>query len=114
MHPMSEGGRGETMGSIVLSLLIVAITAVGCATAGNTLTQDLGWERWKACDRFSTIALDRIDLDGRLVVTGYEHEAAPFTACVREAGDDQVRRGVATASQTAVLVKLYGCQGGAM
>jgi hypothetical protein len=102
------------MRSIVLGLFMIMATAAGCATARNTLAQDLGWERWKLCDHFSTIALDRIDLDGRLVVTGYGHEAAPFTACVREAGDDQVRRGVATAPQTAVLVKLYGCQGGAM
>jgi hypothetical protein len=102
------------MRSGVLSLFIAMVTVAGCATARNTLAQDLAWERWKSCDRFSTIGLDRIDLDGRLVVTGHEHEAAPFTACVREAGDDQVRRGVATASQTAVLVKLFGCQGGAM
>ena len=101
------------MRSIVLGLFMIMATAAGCATARNTLAQDLGWERWKLCDHFSTIALDRIDLDGRLVVTGYGHEAAPFTACVREAGADQIRRGVATASQTAVLVKLYGCQGGA-
>lgn len=102
------------MRSTAVSFLIIIVTAAGCATARNTLAQDLGWERWKACDRFSTIALDRIDLDGRLVVTGYEHEAAPFTACVRVAGDDQVRRGIATGPQAPVLVKLYGCQGGAM
>ena len=102
------------MSSIVLSLLIVVTTAAGCATARNTLAQDLAWERWRACDRFSTIALDRIDLDGRLVVTGHAHEAAPFTSCVREAGADQNRRGVAPGPQAGVLVKLYGCQGGAM
>jgi len=102
------------MGSIVLSLLIVVITAVGCATARNTLAQDLAWERWKACDRFSTIALDRIDLDGRLVVTGHEHEAAPFTSCVRAAAADQSHRGVAPGPPAGVLVRLYGCQGGAM
>jgi hypothetical protein len=47
------------------------------------------------------------------VVTGYASEAAPFTACVREAAADQVRRGVAAWPQAAVLVKLYGCMGGA-
>ena len=114
-RPTEHRQKGlDTMRSILPRLLMIMATAAGRATARNTLAQDLGWERWKSCDRFSTIALDRIDLDGRLVVTGYEHEAAPFTACVREAGDDQVRRGVVTASQMAVLVKLYGCQGGAM
>jgi hypothetical protein len=114
MHPHVWGERKETMRPIVVSLLMVVITAAGCATARNTPAQDLAWERWKACDRFSTIALDRIDLDGRLVVTGYEHEAAPFTSCVREAATDQSRRGVAPGPQAGVLVKLYGCQGGAM
>jgi hypothetical protein len=102
------------MRSIVLSLLMTGMTAAGCATARNTPAQDLGWERWSACDHFSTIALDRIELDGRLVVTGYEHEVAPFTACVREVAADQARRGAQAGPQSAVLVKLYGCQGGAM
>lgn len=102
------------MGSIALSLLLVVITAAGCATARNTPAQDLAWERWKTCDRFSTIALDRIDLDGRLVVTGHEHEAGPFTSCVRAAAADQSHRGLAPRPQAGVLVKLYGCQGGAM
>jgi hypothetical protein len=31
---------------------------------------------------------------------------------MREAAGDQVRRGVATGPQAAVLVKLYGCMGG--
>ncbi len=97
----------------VLSLF-PGLLAAGCAIAPNTPAQDLGWERWKACDHFSTITLDRIDLDGRVVVKGNQHEAAPFTTCVREAASDQVRRGVAALPQEAVLVKLYGCQGGAM
>ncbi len=70
---------------IVLSLLMVAAIATGCATARNTPAQDLTWERWKARDHFSAVTLERVDLDGRLVVAGYVSEAAPFTACVREA-----------------------------
>jgi hypothetical protein len=92
---------------------MLVVTAAGCATVRNTPVQDLAWERWKACDHFAAITLERIDLDGRLVVRGYEYEAAPFTACVREAAADQVRRGIAGGPQAAVLVKLYGCMGGA-
>jgi hypothetical protein len=98
----------------VLSLVLGVLTAAGCATAHNSPAQDLAWERWKACDHFVTITLERIDLDGRVVVRGNEHEAAPFTTCVHEAAAGQVRRGVAAWPQEAVLVKLYGCQGGAM
>jgi hypothetical protein len=98
----------------LLSILLGVLSAAACATARNTPAQDLAWERWKACDHFVTIALERIDLDGRVVVRGNEHEAVPFTTCVREAAAGQVRRGVAALRQEAVLVKLYGCQGGAM
>ena len=101
------------MRSIVLGLLMMA-TAAGCAAARNTPAQELAWERWGACNRFSTITLDRIELDGRLVVNGYEVDGARFSACVREAADDQIRRGAAPVPQAVVLVKNYGCQGGAM
>jgi hypothetical protein len=101
------------MRSIGLSLLMLVVMAAGCATVRNTPAQDLAWERWKTCDHFAALTLERIDLDGRLVVRGYEFEAAPFTACVREAAADQVRRGLAAEPQAAVLVRLYGCMGGA-
>jgi len=99
------------MRPIGFSLLMLLVTAAGCATVRNTPAQ--AWERWQACDHFAAIALERIDLDGRLVVRAYEYEAAPFAACVREAAADQVRRGITAGPQAAVLVKLYGCLGGA-
>jgi hypothetical protein len=101
------------MRSIVLGLLVMA-TAAGCATARNTPAQDLAWERWGACNHFSTITINRIDLDGRLVVNGYEVDGARFGACVREAAADQVRRGAAPVLQAVVLVKNYDCQDGGM
>ena len=77
--------------------------------------QNLAWERWRACDCFSTISLERIGLDGRLIVTGYETVAIAFTACVRETATEQARRGaVALGPPALVLVKLYGCNGGPM
>ena len=99
------------MRTIVLSALMLAVAA-GCATVRDTPAQDLAWERWQTCDHFATISLERIDLDGRLVVRGYEHEAAPFASCVREAAAAQGSRGAAAAPQALVLVKLFGCQGG--
>lgn len=101
------------MRSIVLGLLVMA-GAAGCAAARNTPAQELAWERWGACNRFSTITIERIELDGRLVVNGFEVDGALFSACVREAAADQVRRGVGNVPQAVVLVKNYGCQGGAM
>lgn len=102
------------MRAMVFSSLMLAMIVAGCAGTRNTSAQDLAWERWKVCDHFAAIALERIDPDGRLVVAGYEHEAAPFTTCVREAAAAQASRGVSAGLTTAVLVKLYGCLGGAM
>ena len=101
------------MRSIVLGLMLVAAVA-GCAAARNTPAQDLAWERWGTCNHFSTITFERIELDGRLVVAAYEVDHARFAACVREAADDQIRRGAVPVPQSVVLVKNYGCQGGAM
>jgi len=103
---------GPQKRSIALALLVTTGTVAGCSLVGNTPAQDLSWERWRACDRFATIALDRIDTDGRLVVKGQELEAAPFRACVNQVAADQARRGVATSPDAVVLVKLYGCIGG--
>jgi hypothetical protein len=107
------GPRRTGRGPIALALLVTTSTAAGCALIGNTPAQELSWERWRACDRFATIALDRIDTDGRLVVKGQELEAAPFTSCVRAVAADQARRGAAASPEAVVLVKLYGCIGGA-
>ena len=101
------------MRSIVLGRLVMA-TAAGCAAARNTPAQELAWERWGACKHFSTITIDRVELDGRLVVNGFEADDARFSARVREAAADQVRRGAAPVPQAVVLLKIYGCQGGAM
>jgi hypothetical protein len=101
------------MRSIMLGLMVMA-AAAGCATARNTPAQDLAWERWGTCNHFPTISFERIELDGRLVVGAYEVDHAPFAACVREAADAQLRRGAAPVPQAVVLVKNYGCQGGAM
>ena len=46
------------------------------------MEQDLAYQRWKRCDTFSTIALQRIDLDGRVIVAGGESERGPFLACM--------------------------------
>jgi hypothetical protein len=101
------------MRASVWSLFLVMAASPGCATVGNSPAQDLAWERWQTCDRFSTISLERIDMDGRLIVTGQAMEAAAFTACVRDSAAAQGRQGVvAAAPASLVLVKIFGCQGG--
>ena len=99
--------------SMAFGLVALMAASAGCATMANTPAQNLAWERLRACDHFSTISLERIEPDGRLIVTGYETEAIPFTACVRETAAEQARRGVVAVGPAAlVLVKIYGCNGG--
>ena len=97
-----------------LALCLLMVMAAGCATMANTPAQNLAWDRWKACDHFTAVTLDRIDLDGRIVVNGYENTVAPFAACVHTVAAEQSRAGAVAMPQSLVLAKIYGCQGGAM
>lgn len=97
-----------------IAAVVLGILAAGCATSGNTPAQNLALERWGACNHSGTISLERVDLDGRLVVLAYQVDGVPFAACVEEAAAAQVRRGIAGVPRSVVLVKNYGCMGGAM
>lgn len=59
-------------------ILVVA----GCTTGAQTFAQDLAYQRWQRCDTFATIVLQRIELDGRVIVTGRETEQYPFLDCM--------------------------------
>jgi hypothetical protein len=96
-----------------IALVVLAILGAGCATSGNTPAQNLAWERWGACNHVGTISLERVEQDGRLVVQAYQVDGVPFAACVEEAAAAQVRRGIAGVPSSVVLVKNFGCQGGA-
>lgn len=69
----------------------IALLAAGCLTGAQTMEQDLAYQRWQRCDTFSTIVLQRIDLDGRLIVAGRETEREPFLACLAEQAREQRR-----------------------
>ncbi len=80
--------------------------AAGCAS--STPAQDLAWARWKTCDHFATIRLESIRLDGQIVATGAEYEAAPFTACVQQAAAEQARQGLAVGPDSSAVVSVEG------
>ena len=67
----------------------VAIGAAGCLTGAETFEQDLAYQRWKRCDTFANISLQRIDTDGRVIVTGREFEQYPFLNCMAEQAREQ-------------------------
>jgi hypothetical protein len=67
----------------------MTIGAVGCMTGAQTFEQDLAYQRWKRCDTFANIVLQRIDTDGRVIVTGRETEQYPFLSCMAEQAREQ-------------------------
>jgi hypothetical protein len=75
---------------LVRRLLAVLLLA-GCGSMSNTLAQDLAWERWKKCDHFINVALQRIDLDGRIWVETRNGNAdlTPWQTCMQNAAAEQ-------------------------
>ena len=71
--------------------LLPAMAAAGCMTGAETIEQDLAYQRWKRCDTFATIVLQRIELDGRVIVMGRETEQYPFLNCMAEQAREQRR-----------------------
>jgi hypothetical protein len=69
----------------------VALLAAGCLTGAQTMEQDLAYQRWQRCDTFSTIVLQRIDTDGRVIVAGRETEQSQFLACMAAEAREQRR-----------------------
>ena len=67
----------------------------GCATMPrNTPAQDLAWERWYACNRFASVQLQRIDLEGHVTAQHRIHgEFRLWQNCMKEAAAKQRRAG---------------------
>jgi hypothetical protein len=76
-----------------LSLTLVLALTAACATSGNTLAQDLAWERWNQCKHISGISLKEIKTDGTIWVY-YNHGINAWQDCDREAAKAQGARRV--------------------
>ncbi len=69
--------------------ICIALVAAGCTTGAQTFEQDLAYQRWRRCNTFATIVLERINTDGRVIVTGRETEQYPFLSCMAEQAREQ-------------------------
>jgi len=98
----------RTPGCVVAVAVGLGGLLAGCS--GLTPTQELAWDRWKACDHFATIRMTRIGEDGHIVVTGREYETAVFAACVQRVALDQSRRGAAVGDTSTTAVGFEGAQ----
>ena len=73
-------------------LLAVTLFVAGCSSMGNTLAQDLAWQRWEKCKHFPTIKLKEIKTDGQIWVwTQYGPDLSAWKECERKAGEEQAR-----------------------
>ncbi len=59
-----------------------------------TLAQEMAWDQWKQCDRFPGVQLKEIRQDGQIWVL-YTSDYGAWQDCIRQAREDQARRGVA-------------------
>jgi hypothetical protein len=69
--------------------ICIALAASGCTTGAQTFEQDLAYQRWQRCNTFATIVLQRINTDGRVIVTGRETEQEQFLRCMAEQAREQ-------------------------
>ena len=53
-------------------------------TGAQTFEKALAYQRFQRCNTFATIVLQRIDTDGRVIVTGREPDQEQFLACMAE------------------------------
>jgi len=67
----------------------LALAAAGCLTGAQTFEQDLAYQRWKRCDNFTTVILQRIDTDGRVIVLSRTPDQYPFLRCMAEQAREQ-------------------------
>jgi hypothetical protein len=74
------------------ALLAVAIMAAGCVVAARTPAQELASARWKDCDNFAGVELERIDPDGKVWARAAAMgEATRWEQCMRQAAARQAR-----------------------
>lgn len=83
-----------------VALVVLAIAfQQACARTGNTLAQDLAWDRWQKCSSVGGVRLTRIDPDGQVWVE-YSNGGAQVTAwkeCMQKAAAEQAARRVVAA-----------------
>jgi hypothetical protein len=87
--------RKSGLGAVaVLAPVAVALVVSACASTGNTLAQDLAWERWHRCRGIPGVELKEIRPDGQIWVLYTSHSGMrQWQDCNRQAAIEQGRRG---------------------
>ena len=94
-----------SLGRTLLRGFPILLLLAGCASMGNTLAQDLAWERWQKCNHFRGIRLKEIKTDGQIWVwvdDGGERSA--WSECERLALAEQARGAAGTVPTSSLAV----------
>jgi len=86
-HEARRADRVKAARRVVATSLVLA--AAGCMTGAQTFEQDLAYQRSKRCDTFTTVTLQRIDTDGRVVVLSRTPDQYPFLRCMADQAREQ-------------------------
>jgi len=81
-----------SLGRYLLRLAGGLLLLWGCASTGNTLAQDLAYERMKKCEHIgASMVFQRIDLDGTVWVQfrGGNLGQTEWQECMRKAAEEQ-------------------------
>ena len=84
-----EAGRADRVKAARRVAAFLVLAAAGCMTGAQTFEQDLAYQRWKRCDNFATVTLQRIDTDGRVVVLSRTPDQYPFLRCMADQAREQ-------------------------
>ncbi len=91
----------------------VSVRIAGCAalSASDTPAQALARERWRDCDHFPTLRLDRIESSERVLLDGRETEGAAVRECMQAALAEQKRKGAEISADPGLAIQTSGGTG---
>jgi hypothetical protein len=90
-----------------------SLLLAGCATftVGDTPAQALARDRWRSCDHFVTLRLDRIEASGRVLLSGKEIEGQAARECMQAALAEQRRKGAEIPADPGLVIQTSGGTG---
>ena len=91
----------------------VSVLIAGCAalSVSGTPAQALARERWRGCDHFPALRLDRIEASGRVLLNGRETEGAAGRECMQAALAEQKRKGAEISADPGLVIQTSGGSG---
>jgi len=94
---------------LLLSSSALLLLLAGCASMGNTLAQDLAWQRVEKCQRIgAAVTVNRVEPNGTIWYEwrGGSQGVSEFEACLKNAAAEQAKQQRAVPTATAVISRV--------